>query len=775
MAFSFARPPTNKSVSFTTAVEPTLAPVLLRESARKIMLLECILQGDLFRKQQLPMTTTTTLLSSIVVQWFLSVSLSILILIGVPLSFYNTIHPAKNEHYFFEVSRFATQVLLGWTSLLHVSAWLLLVIISFVGLLLAQKCHNSSSVPCNINGNAACALRTTGLLCCRGYIGIGSMEQLWKRKHTPTRPFSAVALATFGLGFAFALSIAVQSNLQMIRPSWAWNPFLWGGYYRVYKPDTMRQAMHGLCVNDNDKQPPALDVNVDVDVRLPISSPGTKLAKNMFRPGTSGDQSQSQATSTSPLCLNESQWRELSTEALSSQRQDDVDAVLRGLKYAQHESGGMIISVMSRDTIDAIVPLRQNVEGLLPFFGSDHKISVVVFENDSRDGSRQAFYQWANDVEVVGQYKVDVIECDEVPECRFHEHHRDFVSTDDSDGAKTPYAKTSAIGRMAEFRNRMVTHILKDPSYTDFTHMLVLDVDLGVSLSPLGVLHTLGTLPNDVVASSGRQVWPGSFGTITPPYDFSAFQAHETPQNKRLLALHKQFCHLKPKGDRWRNECHAVSPMQMMMVLGEDHRLGSGLLSDISKPYMVDSAFNGATLYPIGLVRSTKAQYDVGDDGQRCEHIGFNLSLNQTMYVNPQWNMHVSPNAPGGPTGRRASQSIQGIASSPMIGPIIFLQHMVCMILFVYAVLTLSIKVVYPFWVKLLTMVSGISLFADAAMVSHVAGRRANTQRRDDGDVVPAPAISTASTCADLESLLNPEIHVVMSPRKRKVSDFDAP
>jgi hypothetical protein len=52
--------------------------------------------------------------------------------------------------------------------------------------------------------------------------------------------------------------------------------------------------------------------------------------------------------------------------ALSSERSDDVKAVLHGPSYAKKQSGGPTVNVMSRDTIDAIPSLKQNLEGLIP-------------------------------------------------------------------------------------------------------------------------------------------------------------------------------------------------------------------------------------------------------------------------------------------------------------------------------------------------------------------------------------------------------------------------
>jgi uncharacterized MAPEG superfamily protein len=53
----------------------------------------------------------------------------------------------------------------------------------------------------------------------------------------------------------------------------------------------------------------------------------------------------------------------------------------KGVEYAQN-SGGMIVNVMARDTVEAVEPLgRRNNEALSKFFP---KLSVVVFENDSQ-------------------------------------------------------------------------------------------------------------------------------------------------------------------------------------------------------------------------------------------------------------------------------------------------------------------------------------------------------------------------------------------------------
>lgn len=356
---------------------------------------------------------------------------------------------------------------------------------------------------------------------------------------------------------------------------------------------------------------------------------------------------------------------------LSSRNKNDVETVLKGIKYAKTESGGIVFNIMSRDTVEHIQPLRQNVEGLVPFFS---KVAVVVFENDSVDGSREAFLQWSKEAK---GYKVDLMDCEEAPNCRFHESHR-YESLEQKDR----YFTSSAVGKMPQFRQRIMDYIVANKDYATFSHILVLDLDIGVSISPLGVLHSLGLFSNVPVASASRQVWPGSFGTITPPYDFAPFRAVETPQNKPLLEMTQKFCEITPPGDRWRNQCESVSSLHFLLILALDR---SG-----PEPYAVASAFNGATLYPLRAIQSTNAKYDAGSDGQRCEHVGFNLCFRDLgFFVNPKWRMHLSPRRPGGPDGKIAMKNIARIIAIPKISLSIFFGTLFCMTIVVYSTMTL--------------------------------------------------------------------------------------
>ena len=119
--------------------------------------------------------------------------------------------------------------------------------------------------------------------------------------------------------------------------------------------------------------------------------------------------------------------------------------------------------------------------------------------------------------------------------------------------------------------------------------------------------------------------------------------------------MHKIFCELMPAGDRWRNMCDACSPMQLFMI-----QSANDVTNHQEQPYEVVSAFNGVTVYPLGLIRDRgdQAKYDAGDDGQQCEHVSFHLSLQKPMFVNPKWTMNLRPEKPGGPTGFKGIKTL---------------------------------------------------------------------------------------------------------------------
>lgn len=479
--------------------------------------------------------------------------------------------------------------------------------------------------------------------------------------HTLVRRFKAFALSVDGLAFVigvtFFFPLNVMGSAPMLYPSWIWYPMAWSGYH-IYRPAHLAPALEGFC----------LDQPIQ-DIRLPRSSWSPTLFKK--------DLTEEQRAHL-PLCLPEQSWDTLSAGVLSSKNPQDVKAVLKGIDYARTTSGGIAIAVLGRDVKGSIEPFRQNVEALKHFVSN---LSVVFFENDSTDGSRDAIKQWAQDAH---GYDVDLMECAEAVDCKMGKKHRD-------NGGKN-FATSKAVGDMDVYRQRVTDYIMESPAYSRYTHMLVVDIDIAVSLSPLGLLHTLGERPNNAVASSGRQLFPFSLGTMAPPYDMSAFRPWATEDNHIALSLHESFCAIMPPGDRWRNSCDAASPLLLMeLIRGDVGQLAEGNF------YRVESAFNGAVLYPLDDIRESQATYDAGEDGQRCEHVGFNMALKRPMYVNRKWDFHVDPTNMGGPSGWRAQNVVKHVTTTPRLLFTMIWTQLVSVYIFCHCFVTIGVFLLYPF------------------------------------------------------------------------------
>ena len=161
----------------------------------------------------------------------------------------------------------------------------------------------------------------------------------------------------------FAAVQYTQGYLMQAHPSWWYHPFahLWG--WRAVECTELEPALRGLC-----------------------------------------------ATKGGAMCLPDGAWDLLSGGALSPKRSDDVRGVEQGVTLAAAST--LVVAALARDIIGSVAPFRLNVEALVPFWKDTE---VVVFENDSVDGTREALAAWA--AAAVG-YTVRVIECEESPGCR---------------------------------------------------------------------------------------------------------------------------------------------------------------------------------------------------------------------------------------------------------------------------------------------------------------------------------------------------------------------
>jgi len=441
------------------------------------------------------------------------------------------------------------------------------------------------------------------------------------------------------VGF-FMINLLFLAHSSASIPSFCWFPFLfWPGVYKIYLPHKVSKSLDGLCLNYGSFEKQYQD----------------------------------------PLCLSEKKWDALSGGVLSSKNDQDVAAVLKGIEYIQHKSGGIVLNTMCRDCIEKIPTFRRNIENLQPFIPN---FSIVIFENDSKDGSREAFKEWSKEA---NGYTINLMECEEAVDCVFNTAHRYDVQEE------IEFSQTSAIGPMADFRNRMMDYVQNKTEYDKYSHVIVYDMDLMVSLSPFGIIHSLGEMPDNPIAARGKMPFPGSFGTITFPYDLSAYVPFPTKKKKRLIQIHEMFCGLSEPGHRWRNICDAASPALMTLLL-EDDRADHDFVKVIS-------AYNGGAIYPLDQIRQLHPKYDAGDDGQICEHIGFAQGFSQPMYLNRKWRFNLKPSG-GGPSGDAMIRSGNVVIATLSISVPLMLQRMFLVMPFVIAINRITMFIVYPMFFR---------------------------------------------------------------------------
>ena len=419
----------------------------------------------------------------------------------------------------------------------------------------------------------------------------------------PARPMLVTCLV---YALICAGAVMLSAFAEPLLPGWIWYPVVWFNGFRVVEPSELGPALADVCIE---------------------------------RRGT--------------MCLTEVDWGTLSGGGLSSYRASDVVAVERGLTAAAY--GGLVVALLARDVEDAILPLRHNVEALRKFFP---RLAVVIFENDSADRTRMWLDEWA--AEARG-YVVDLMPCNKEGShaCKLGKVDR-WQERADAAPTQSDYYKP-AVGLLPTLRNRVVDHVLNAPRYRHYSQLLVMDVDLAISLSPLGVLHAVGLSArlnhSRAIASAGRNIMVGSFGTLEGMYDLAAFKPaahlHEDGSATRTYySAHQWLCHMEPEESRTQFACPSISAFNWMGLFYVEQQLnGRGVCGREGMACEVSSAFNGAALYPLKLLRERRyARYSGGRYGQTCEHVAFNEALGG-MIVDSRWQLRVHPARPPGPTG----------------------------------------------------------------------------------------------------------------------------
>lgn len=264
--------------------------------------------------------------------------------------------------------------------------------------------------------------------------------------------------------------------------------------------------------------------------------------------------------------------------------------VEKGRKLVQTRR--ICVIMLARNIAGHLDALKRNLTTYLKDF-TDY--AIVVFENDSTDGTRSLLKDWSN-----SNPRVYLIECP-VNDCKFkHLEGYDYGAFSEE-----------RLSKMASHRERCLVYARAN--FGHFDYVLVLDSDLGSLPSYDGLLQTIARENEwDAVAVNGRQPF-GWLNLQSIAYDSLAFVDVNGSLTKPI-------------------------PVELLPSnLIEMNDLINRPTPDPLVP--VKCAFNGACLYKTDALR--EATYLYGSDNRMCEHIRLAASMHHCgksrYYLNRDW------------------------------------------------------------------------------------------------------------------------------------------
>jgi hypothetical protein len=222
---------------------------------------------------------------------------------------------------------------------------------------------------------------------------------------------------------------------------------------------------------------------------------------------------------------------------------------------------------------------------------------LVIFENDSKDGTRERLLRWAME-----DPRVHVVPCPEEPSCRIKDGITAFEHGGRSEGR---------MRYMTEFRDRARGYAVE--RFPDFDCACVLDLDLSGPLCMEGFYYSFGIYDEwDVLTAHGMDchVVPGLFA-YHDPYAFEV--------------------------DDWEPEAmhFAEHCLRTTLLMHGRARRGHGVLIPVK------SAFSGMALYKMDVFAHPDVSYvPANGEYDRCEHRVFHDNIRRAtgrtrIFVNP--------------------------------------------------------------------------------------------------------------------------------------------
>ena len=249
----------------------------------------------------------------------------------------------------------------------------------------------------------------------------------------------------------------------------------------------------------------------------------------------------------------------------------------------QLENKTVVFSMLCRNNADVLKKNVNTIVNIVKNYVKDYKF--VVFENDSKDNTKQILKQLATE------------------DPNFY-----YESEDNNKPHFGPSKNPKRTEALAEYRNRNLEYIKKN--YSDYDYVIVIDSDF-IDISINGFYHSFGMLRmTDIDAICGNS--------------YQLLNIEDKPKlwNYDCWAYRATWWY---DWSYFRNEYIIDNPMLWF---------GYWIVPVGTTPFFVNSAFGGMAIY--------KTQdYILGEyDGKDCEHVMFHLSLRKEK---PDWRLALNP------------------------------------------------------------------------------------------------------------------------------------
>jgi hypothetical protein len=254
--------------------------------------------------------------------------------------------------------------------------------------------------------------------------------------------------------------------------------------------------------------------------------------------------------------------------------------------YEVMKTKKVVFAGLLQNAMQILPDLVKRFDYIKSFFAECH---LVIFENDSKDNTREFITAWAKK-----SPNVHIVICPENIECRLREvsavQHGTFTQ--------------KRMQKMANFRNRLLYHIRE--KFSTFDCVAFMDLDIRGPISMDGMAHSFGCYDRwDTISAYGINGIALSAG-VPMYYDFIAYKDSNLDMNENKL------------------DAIGIGLKTCLLPVGHDL-------------VKVTSAFAGLAFYKMNVIM--QCNYTPIDNNYVCEHVIFHQNMIRhgfdRIFINP--------------------------------------------------------------------------------------------------------------------------------------------